>query len=187
MVKERRSKNIGRKQRKKNNTHKRRVSKRNTLRRKSFRGGRPRSPGPPDFFKYVPIDVKQSEIGTIKVQEIITNAHKFAELKYEDLVTVKMVGTTMGGQISFPYTTKIKSFNVKGSGLGFRSYFGEGEPSSWGVKQHFNMIHSERASLRILRVKGLIGEEITDKEELQKVRTLFDALKGYAGLETSVQ
>jgi len=39
MVKERRSKNIGRKQRKKKNTHKRRVSKRNTLRRKNFRGG----------------------------------------------------------------------------------------------------------------------------------------------------
>ena len=53
MVKERRSKNIRRKQRKKNNTHKRRVSKRNTLRRKNFRGGAPQGSAPQDADMYV--------------------------------------------------------------------------------------------------------------------------------------
>jgi hypothetical protein len=68
MVKERRSKNIGRKQRKKKNTLKRRVSrntlrKRNTLRRKNFRGG---APG---------YDVKDKRTGDI-MKSISDNTHK---------------------------------------------------------------------------------------------------------------
>ena len=183
MVKERRSKNIGRKQRQKNNTHKRRVSKRNTLRRKSFRGGRPRARAErvADFFKYETVPVNREEIGKIKVSEIITEASVLYYLKHDDLVTVKMVGTTDTGKIFFPYTTRINTFNVKGSGLGIISYFATQSPSN-EVSKYIHRKETERQDRRYARVQSLIGEEITDKDELSKVRTLFEALKGYVDL-----
>lgn len=190
MVKERRSKNIGRKQRKKKNTLKRRVS-RKTLRRKK-RGGRPHAESEPPtgrraqsglpterrdgsqcLFRFIPFDQKTMESrgvrpDNIKVDDIITKADELKNLKYHDLITVKMVGEYSEGKIYFPYTTKIKSFSSS-------------ERSGLGIRALLSKTYAEkRVKRRKDRVYNVVGEEITDKEELNKVKTLFQALKIYA-------